>query len=260
MSGPATKLRPSDLPAKKSRGEKIIALTAYDYVMARLVDAAGVDMILVGDSLGNVVLGYPDTTHVTLGDMLHHLRAVVRARPAAVVAVDMPVGTYADPDSALRNARALVDAGAEAVKLEGGIEISETVRALVSSGIPVIGHIGMLPQQVHRDGGYKIKGKTEAERQWLLESAQALAAAGVIAIVLELVVPELAAEITRRVPVPTIGIGAGPDCDGQILVTYDLVGLMPWLKLRHVTPLANAGEQIIAAIRQWKSTVVGVRR
>jgi 3-methyl-2-oxobutanoate hydroxymethyltransferase len=252
---PTQKIIPSHLIAKKRSGLKIFALTAYDYPLARLVDEAGVDIILVGDSVGNVVLGYPDTTHVTISDMLHHLRAVVRAKPRAIVAVDMPIGSFSTAETAVRNALMFVQAGAEAVKIEGGKEIKEIIKAVVEAGVPVIAHIGLLPQRVHSEGGYRMKGKTPEEQQWLMESAKALVEAGVFAIVLELVPAGIAEAITHSVPIPTIGIGAGPHCDGQILVTHDLVGYTPWVKLRHVTPLAQVGQTIIDAIKEWKRRV-----
>jgi 3-methyl-2-oxobutanoate hydroxymethyltransferase len=239
----------------KARGEKIAALTAYDFPMARLLDEAGIPLLLVGDSLGMVVLGYPDTTAVTLADIEHHLRAVARAKPRALVVADLPYHTYDTPEAAVTNARRLADAGADAVKLEGGRAVESQVRAIIGAGIPVCGHLGMLPQSVHEEGGYHIKGRTEAEQAALLADAAALAGAGVFAIVLELVTPPMAAEITRQTPVPTIGIGAGPDCDGQILVTPDLLGLFPWFTPRHVKPRMKAGEEIRAAVKDWKASV-----
>ncbi|MCS7338234.1 MAG: 3-methyl-2-oxobutanoate hydroxymethyltransferase [Verrucomicrobiae bacterium] len=240
----------------KSAGRKIAALTAYDYPTTKLLDAAGIPLILVGDSLGMVVLGYPDTTLVTMADMEHHVRAAARAQPQALLVADMPYGSFDNPDTAVANAKRLVAAGAEAVKAEGGQEILPQVNAIIAAGIPFLGHLGMLPQRVRAEGGYKMKGKTPAERERLIADAEALARAGAFAIVLELVVPELAAEITRRLSIPTIGIGSGPDCDGQIRVTHDLVGLLPWVQLRHVRPVLNAAEQILAAIKQWKDAVV----
>ncbi len=239
----------------KARGEKIAALTAYDFPTAKLLDSAGIPLILVGDSVGMVVLGYPDTTHVTMADMEHHVRAVARAKPAALVVADMPFGSYRSVETAVENAKRLVAAGAEAVKAEGGRSIAPQVNAIVSAGIPFLGHLGMLPQRVHEEGGYRIKGKTQPERESLLADAQALVDAGAFAIVLELVTPTVAREITNRIPIPTIGIGSGPDCDGQILVTHDLLGLLPWVRLKHVKPALNAAEQMLAAIKQWKETV-----
>ena len=249
------KLTPESIRAMKSRGQKIAALTAYDFPMARLLDEAGIPMLLVGDSLGMVVLGYPDTTHVTLEDIEHHLRAVARVKPRALVVADLPYHTYQTADAALATARRLVAAGAEAVKLEGGRSMEAQVRAIVGAGIPLCGHLGMLPQSVHEEGGYHVKGRTDDQQSALIADAEALVRAGVFAIVLELVAPAAAREITRRISVPTIGIGAGPDCDGQVLVTPDLLGLFPWFTPRHVKPRLNAGEEIRAAVREWKASV-----
>ncbi|MCX8090751.1 MAG: 3-methyl-2-oxobutanoate hydroxymethyltransferase [Verrucomicrobiae bacterium] len=249
------KITPDTIRAMKMRGERIAALTAYDFPMTRLLDQAGVPLILVGDSLGMVVLGYPDTTHVTMADMEHHVRAAARAQPLALLAADMPYRSYDTPADAVANARRLVAAGAEAVKAEGGRAILPQVRAILEAGIPFCGHLGMLPQHVHEEGGYRVKGKTETEREALLADAQALADAGAFAIVLELVTAPVAAEITRRVPVPTIGIGSGPDCDGQILVTPDLLGMLPWFNLKHVKPRLNAAEQIRAVVAGWIADV-----
>ncbi len=240
----------------KARGKKIAALTAYDYPMARLLDEAGVPLLLVGDSLGMVVLGYPDTTHVTMADMEHHTRAVARCRPHALFGADLPYHSYETPEEALHNARRLVDAGADYVKAEGGRDIAARVRAIVSAGIPFMGHIGMLPQHVLEEGGkYRIKGRDADGRARLLEDAAALAEAGAFAIVLELVTPAVAKEITAAVPIPTIGIGSGPDCDGQILVTHDLIGTFPWFTPRFVKPELNAGEQIRSAVKRWMQSL-----
>lgn len=244
----------------KARGEKIAALTAYDFPLGRLLDEAGIPLLLVGDSLGMVVLGYPDTTHVTMAEMEHHVRAVARAKPRALLAADMPYRSYETVDSAIANAKRLVAAGAEAVKAEGGRQIIEQVRAIVRCGIPFLGHLGMLPQHVIEEGGYHVKGKTEPEQQALLADAEALAGAGAFALVLELVTPPVAKLITQRIPIPTIGIGAGQHCDGQILVTHDLLGLLPWYDLKHVKPKLNAGEQIRAVVKDWKAGVEGLKR
>ena len=241
--------------AMKAQGAKIAALTVYDFPMTRLLDEAGIPLLLVGDSLGMVVLGYPDTTHVTLADMEHHLRAAARAKPRALLGADLPYRTYETVEYAVSNARRLIDAGAEFVKLEGGRDVVRQVRALVGAGIPVCGHLGMLPQHVLEDGGYRIKGRSEAEHQALLADADALAEAGAFAIVLELVTPPVARELTNRVSIPTIGIGSGPDCDGQILVTHDLVGLFPWFTPKHLKPTLNAAEQMAAAARRWKESL-----
>jgi len=237
----------------KGRGEQIAALTAYDFPMTRLLDEAGIPLILVGDSVGMVVLGYPDTTHVTMAEMEHHIRAAARAKPSACLAADLPYGSYKSVEGALENARRLKAAGAEAVKAEGGRAIVDQVRAIVTAGIPFIGHLGMLPQHVLEEGGYRIKGKNQPEREALIADAEALAGAGAFAIVLELVTPAVAAEVTRRIAVPTIGIGSGRDCDGQILVIHDLLGLWPWYQLKHVKPALNGAEQMKAAVQHWKA-------
>ncbi|HKW28263.1 MAG TPA: 3-methyl-2-oxobutanoate hydroxymethyltransferase [Verrucomicrobiae bacterium] len=241
--------------AMKSRGEKIAALTAYDFPMTKLLDEAGIPFIHVGDSLGMVVLGYPDTTHVTMADMEHHLRAAARAQPRALLGADMPYRSYETPADAVKNAGRLAAAGAEFVKAEGGRGILEQVRAIVSAGIPFCGHLGMLPQHVIEEGGYHVKGKKEPEHQALLDDAQALAGAGAFAIVLELVTPPVAQELTRALPVPTIGIGSGPDCDGQILVTPDLIGMFPWFTPRFVKPQVNCATEIKAAVAAWKNSL-----
>ncbi len=250
----SSKITPESIAASKGR-TRIAALTAYDFPMTRLLDQAGIPLILVGDSLGMVVLGYPDTTHVTLEEMEHHTRAAARAKPRALLAADLPFRSYETPEAAVANARRLVAAGAEAVKAEGGLDIIEQVRAIRNYGIPFLGHLGMLPQHVLEEGGYRVKGKQEAERQRLLADAEALVQAGAFAIVLELVAAPLAAELTRRLPIPTIGIGSGPDCDGQILVTPDLLGLLPWFSLKHVKPRLNAAEQMRAVVQEWKRSV-----
>ncbi len=239
----------------KARGEKIASLTAYDFPMARLLDEAGVPLILVGDSLGMVVLGYPDTTQVTMADMEHHVRAVARARPNALLAADLPIHSCDTPEQAVANSRRLVAAGAEAVKAEGGRAIAAQVRAIVGAGIPFLGHLGMLPQHVLEEGGYKIKGRREEEHQALLADADALVAAGAFAVVLELVTPPVAKDLTARLPIPTIGIGSGPDCDGQVLVTHDLIGLFPWFTPKHVAPLFAAGAGIRKAAQLWREAL-----
>jgi 3-methyl-2-oxobutanoate hydroxymethyltransferase len=235
--------------------EKIAALAVYDFPMARLFDEAGIPFLLVGDSLGMVVLGYSDTTQVTLEDIIHHLRAVARAKPNALVAADLPIATYRTPEEAVASARRLVEAGAEAVKAEGGIEIVPQVKAIVAQGIPFCGHIGMLPQSVLQEGGYHLKGKVEEERLKLLADAEALEAAGAFALVLELVAPVVSAEITRRISIPTIGIASGTGCDGQILVSTDLTGTSPGRIPRHVKMRLNGSELIREIVTRWKSSV-----
>lgn len=235
----------------------IPALTAYDYPMAQLLDEAEIPLILVGDSLGMVVLGYPDTTHVTIDDIEHHLKAVVRARPRGLVAADLPYRTYDTVEDALKHSRRLVAAGAEAVKAEGGRKILPQVRAIIQAGIPFIGHLGMLPQSVLEEGGYRIKGKQEAEHIALLEDMAALCDAGACAVVLELVTSLVAKEMTERFPVPTIGIGSGPYCDGQILVTTDLLGTSPNGIPKHVKERADLRSEAKKAIEKWRRNVNG---
>lgn len=247
--------KPSKIKAMKGR-ERIAALTAYDFAMARLLDAAGIPLLLVGDSVGMVVLGYPDTTHVTMAEMEHHVRAVARARPAALLAADLPFGSCATVSSAVENARRLIAAGAEAVKAEGGTAMLPQLQAIVEAGIPLLGHLGMLPQNVVAEGGYHVKGKSESQRLALLEDAAALARIGAFAIVLELVTAPVAREITARVPVPTIGIASGPGCDGEILVTTDLFGTSPGFTPRHVKKSWHLAEQMRQAVVEWKENVV----
>jgi 3-methyl-2-oxobutanoate hydroxymethyltransferase len=242
---PNQKITPEWVAAAKSRGERIPALTAYDYPTARLLDEAGVPVLLVGDSVGMVVLGYPDTTHVTLDDIRHHLGAVARAKTRALVVADLPYHTYQSAEDAVANARVLVGAGADAIKLEGGTAILPEINAIRQAGIAIMGHIGMLPQSLKEEGGYKIKGRSEAERERLLADALAVEKAGAFALVMELVEPELAREITERLTIPTIGIGSGPHCRGQILVTHDLVGAFPWFRPK----FAVAKVDIASAIR-----------
>jgi 3-methyl-2-oxobutanoate hydroxymethyltransferase len=237
------------------KGKKIAALTAYDFPMTRLVDETGVPLILVGDSLGMVVLGYADTTSVTMEEMEHHVRAAARAKPKALLVADLPYHSYQTPAEALKNARRLIAAGAEAVKAEGGRAIEAQIRAILGAGIPFLGHLGMLPQSVRDEGGYHVKGKVDWERQALLEDAQTLASAGAFGIVLELVTPAVAKELTREIPIPTIGIGSGPDCDGQILVIHDLLGLFPWFTPKFVKPKLNAAEQMRKVIQEWKKAI-----
>ena len=254
MSSP--KITPADIRAMKVRREKIAALTAYDFPTAKLLDECGVPFLLVGDSLGMVVLGYPNTTHVTMAEMEHHTRAATRAKPNALIGADLPFHAYDTPEQALANAQRLVAAGAEYVKAEGGREIIPQVRAIIAAGIPFVGHIGMLPQHVLEEGGkYRIKGRDDAGHAKLLDDAAALAEAGAFAVVLELVTPAVAKEITERFPFATIGIGSGPDCDGQILVTPDLIGTYPWFTPKFVKREMNAAEQIRSAIGRWKSAL-----
>lgn len=239
---------------QRFKGQKpLAALTAYDYPMARLLDEAEVPMILVGDSLGMVVLGFPDTTSVTMEHMVHHVQAVARARPSALIGGDLPHRSYENPEQAVHHARMLMEAGADFVKAEGGREILPSIEAILGAGIPFCGHLGMLPQHVLEEGGkYRIKGKDEEGRRKLLEDAAALEKAGAFACVLELVTPPVASEITRLCArMLTIGIGSGTSCDGQILVTHDLIGSFPWFTPRFVTPKAQTGKTIREAAQEW---------
>jgi 3-methyl-2-oxobutanoate hydroxymethyltransferase len=245
--------------AMKGR-ERIAALTAYDFAMARMLDGAGLPLLLVGDSLGMVVLGYPDTTCVTMAEMEHHVRAVARAKPQALLAADMPWGSCETPAKAVENARRLIAAGAEAVKTEGGRNILPQILAILAEGIPLLGHLGMLPQNAVVEGGYHVKGKNEPERLGLLADALALAQAGAFGIVLELITAPVAQEISAKVSIPTIGIGSGPFCDGEILVTTDLLGTSPGYIPKHVKKNWHLAEQIQAAVVEWKDGVVHPRR
>jgi len=250
-----TKVTAPAIRAMKGRREKIPALTAYDFPMTRLLDEVGVPLILVGDSVGMVVLGYADTTFVTMAEMEHHVRAAARAKPSALLAADLPYHSYQTVPEALENARRLISAGAEAVKAEGGRAIQQQVRAIVEAGIPFLGHLGMLPQSVREEGGYHVKGRVEEERKALFADAQALVEAGAFAVVLELVDPPVASDLTAKIAIPTIGIGSGPDCDGQILVTPDLLGTFPWFTPKFVKPKLNAAEQMRSVIVQWKKSI-----
>jgi 3-methyl-2-oxobutanoate hydroxymethyltransferase len=251
----ALKITAETIRAMKGR-ERIAALTAYDFAMAQWLDAAGVPLLLVGDSLGMVVLGYPDTTHVTMADMEHHVRSAARAKPRALLAADLPFNSCLTVAAALENTRRLLDAGAEAIKAEGGRNILPQVRAIIAAGVPFLGHLGMLPQNAVAEGGYHIKGKTPEERSNLLADAVALAEAGAFGIVLELVTPPVAREITAQIPIPTIGIGSGADCDGEILVTTDLLGTSPGFVPRHVKKNWHFAEQMRAAMVEWKEGVI----
>jgi len=240
-----------DFRQMKQCGEKITALTAYDYPTARLLDESGIDIILVGDSVGMVVLGYQDTTRVTLEEMLHHTRAVARGVKQALLVADMPIHTYDTPEQAVATARQFVDAGAQAVKLEGGVSHIAQIEAITQAGIPFMAHIGMLPQSVRQEGGYRIKGRTQSEAEALLADARAAEKAGAFSVVLEIVLADVARQITNAIDIPTIGIGSGEHCDGQILVTHDLIGLFPWFTSKFVSPEARVAEEIRRAARAF---------
>jgi 3-methyl-2-oxobutanoate hydroxymethyltransferase len=245
----------------KQRGEKIVMLTAYDYPSARIAEEAGVDMILVGDSLGMVVLGYDSTVPVTMDDMLHHSKAVVRGSSRPLVVTDLPFMSYqTSVEEAMRNAgRLLQEGGAQAVKLEGGVHMAETVRRITQIGIPVVGHIGLTPQSTLQLGGYKVQGKTPEAAERLVEDAVALQQAGAFAVVLETIPAPLAELISKRLRIPTIGIGAGAGCDGQVQVWHDLLSYstswLPQHMPRHVKQYAKVGEQMRMAIEEYAADV-----
>ncbi len=250
-------LRARDLKLKKKRGEKIAMLTAYDATMARLLDRAGIDVLLVGDSLGMVILGHETTVPVTLDDVLHHAKAVARGARRALVVADMPFLTFqVSAAEAVRNAgRLLQEGGAAAVKLEGGRPVVEVVQRLCDVGIPVMGHLGLTPQSVHQLGGYRRQGVAPEAAEGLLDDARALQAAGVFGIVLESIPADLARQVTAELSVPTIGIGAGPWCDGQVLVSYDAFGLFDEFVPPFVKQYAHLGETMVEAARQYIAEV-----
>ncbi len=252
-----TRLTATTLLEKKRVGAPIVALTAYDYPTARLADEAGIDLILVGDSLGMVVLGYENTLPVTLDEMLHHTRAVARALRRAFLVADMPYGSYhGSLDEALRNAiRFIKESGAQGVKIEGGASRAELVRCLTDAEVPVVGHIGLTPQSLHAMGGYRVQGRSLAAIDRLTADARALEDAGAIAIVLEAIPREVAADITALASVPTIGIGAGPDCDGQVLVFHDLFNLTFAPAAKFVRPYADAAGMFSTALRRYREDV-----
>ena len=237
-----------DMGAMKAEGRKIVMVTAYDALFAGIFDASDVDAILVGDSLGMVVLGYPDTLNVTMEDMIRHTEAVARGRKRSLLVADMPFLSYqASIPDAIRNAGSLLQAGAEAVKLEGGRSMETTIRAIVSCDIPVMGHIGLTPQSIHRMGGYKVQGKTDPQRERLLDDAAAVQDAGAFSVVLEGIPATLAAEITAALSIPTIGIGAGPQCDGQVLVMQDMLGMYADFKPKFVKQFGQLRKPIADA-------------
>ncbi|HSW57400.1 MAG TPA: 3-methyl-2-oxobutanoate hydroxymethyltransferase [Dehalococcoidales bacterium] len=241
----------------KQKGEKFAMLTAYDYLTAKIIDEAGLPLILVGDSLGNVVLGYETTVSVTLEEMLHHTKAVTRAVRNALVVGDMPFMTYTiSAEEALRNAaRFMQEGGAQAVKLEGGVTVADTVRRIVNCGIPVMGHIGLTPQSINQLGGMRIQGKTPEAAKKLLDDAVALEQAGAFAVVIETVPTPLSALITRKITIPTIGIGAGPDCDGQVQVVHDVLGLTSGFVPKHAKQYVKLAEFTQKAVREYNQDV-----
>jgi 3-methyl-2-oxobutanoate hydroxymethyltransferase len=248
--------KPTVLELKRKKGERLAMLTAYDFPTARLVAEAGVDLILVGDSLGMVVLGYDSTVPVTMDDMVHHAKATRRGAPDAFVTADMPFLSYSTVPEALANAaRLMKDARADSVKLEGGVEVVPIVEALVRAGVPVMGHVGLTPQTASALGGYKLQGKDEAQARRIVDDAVALEAAGCWGVVLELVPAPLAKLITERIGIPTIGIGAGADCDGQVLVFHDMVGLFSGFTPTFVKRYAEVGDTIRDAVSRYAAEV-----
>lgn len=245
-----------DIQRMKARGERITMITSYDYTSAQLVDRAEIPLILVGDTLGMVVLGYPSTVPVTLDEMLHHMKAVTRGSQNALVVGDLPFLSYATEDDAVRNAGRLMQEGSvQAVKLEGGRHMAPTVHRLVDLGIPVMAHIGLTPQSVNQLGGMRVQGKHADDARRLIEDALALEEAGAFALVLELVPAELSREISGRLRIPTIGIGAGPWCDGQVQVWHDLLGLYSDFVPRHTRQYAHLGDIIASALQQYRADV-----
>jgi 3-methyl-2-oxobutanoate hydroxymethyltransferase len=252
-----SKVTTATLLEMKRKGEKIVALTCYDASMARLLNEQEIDVALVGDSVGNVKLGHENTIPVTLDDMLHHVRAVKRGNSRALLVADMPYLTYeSDPKEAIRNAGRLVkEGGAEGVKVEGGLEVVPSIKAMVQTNIPVMGHLGLTPQAIHRLGGYRVQGKNQQDAERMVTQARILEGAGIFALVLEAVPPALAKEITRKVSVPTIGIGAGADCDGQILVLDDMLGLSEGAPPKFVRQYATLRAEAGRAVRQYRDDV-----
>lgn len=246
-----------DIYKKKAEGKKITMLTAYDFPTAQIVDQAGIDMILVGDSLGMVVQGVASTLPVTMDEMVYHTKMVARAAQSAMVVGDMPFLSYQTSiEDAVRNAgRFLKEAGAEAVKLEGGSQMAAAIRAIVNAGIPVMAHIGLTPQYVHALGGFKVQGKDEAAREKILADARAVEEAGAFSVVLEAMPASLAKEIRETIHIPTIGIGAGPDCDGQVLVLHDLLGLFDRFTPKFVKKYAELKQAALKAVKEYKEEV-----
>jgi 3-methyl-2-oxobutanoate hydroxymethyltransferase len=257
VTATSKKVRAPDLALMKERGERIVMLTAYDATMARLFDRAGIDLLLVGDSLGNVILGLDTTIPVTMDAMVHHTCAVVRGASRALVVADMPFLTYqVSTEQALRNAaRLFQDGGASAVKLEGGRPVAGTVRTLTTAGLPVMGHLGLTPQHVHRLGGMRRQARHDEAAEELLNDALALEDAGAFAVVLEAIPDVVAEAVTSRLRIPTIGIGAGPHCDGQVLVSYDLLGLFDSVVPPFVKQYAQLGELIVSAAKNYGDDV-----
>ena len=256
MSAPRRRVTVRRFQQMKARGEFIPMVTAYDANQAMLVDDAGIPAILVGDSLGNVVLGYDSTVPVTVEDMVRATAAVTRGAKRAFVVADMPFGSYqSDVPTAIRNAaRLMKEGGAQSVKLEGGVSVEKTIRAIVEAGIPVMGHVGFTPQSIHSFGGYRVQGRGE-DAQQVIEDALAVERAGAYSVVLELMPSELSKDVTERLTIPTIGIGAGPHCDGQIQVLHDMLGLDPTFRPRHAGHYGDFAGEITDAVRRYVTDV-----
>src|SRR5437588_12810792 len=259
MTGQPRKVRAPDLTPMKARGERIVMLTAYDATMARLLDRAGIDILLVGDSLGQVILGLDTSIPVTLDAVIHHTRAVTQGASRALVVADMPFLTYqVSVEQAMRNAaRLFQEGGAAAVKLEGGRAVAETVRRLTAAGLPVMGHVGLTPQHVHRLGGMRRQARNEQAAKELILDAVALEDSGAFAVVLEAIPDDVAEAVTSRLKIPTIGIGAGPHCNGQVLVSYDMLGLFDGFVPKFVKRYGQLGESILSATRNFATEVRG---
>lgn len=257
MTESAKAVRVPDLKHKKARGEKIVMLTAYDATMARILDQAGIDVLLVGDSLGMVIMGCDTTLPVTLDAMVHHCRAVSRGTRHALVVADMPFLTYqVSVSEAVRNAGRLIqEGGASAVKIEGGRPVVDTVARLVEVGIPVMGHLGLVPQSVHQLGGFRSQARSDEAADRLIEDARLLESAGAFALVLESIPGDVSKKVTAGLGIPTIGIGAGPHCDGQVLVSYDVLGLYDGRTPRFVKQYARLGEQVASAAKAYSEDV-----
>ncbi|MGB7972081.1 MAG: 3-methyl-2-oxobutanoate hydroxymethyltransferase [Candidatus Deferrimicrobiaceae bacterium] len=256
MKKRANKVTVLDFARWKEKGERIVMITAYDALFARIFDDVGVDTILVGDSLGQVVLGLPSTLGVTMEDMIRHTGAAARGTKRAFLIADMPFLSFqTGPEEAIRNAGRLLQAGAEAVKLEGGRSVENTIRAISRCDIPVMGHVGLTPQSVHRMGGYRVQGREEVQRQRLRDDARAVQEAGAFSVVLEGIPADLAGEITEELAIPTIGIGAGPRCDGQVLVMQDLLGLFDEFRPKFVKHFGELKEPVRDAVRAYADEV-----
>ena len=256
MKRSAKKVTILDFARWKEKGERIVMITAYDALFAKIFDDVGVDTILVGDSLGQVVLGLPSTLGVTMEDMVRHTGAAARGTKRAFLIADMPFLSFqTGPQEAIRNAGRLLQAGAEAVKLEGGRSVENTIRAITRCDIPVVGHVGLTPQSVHRMGGYRVQGREEVQRQRLRDDARAVQEAGAFSVVLEGIPADLAGEITEELAIPTIGIGAGPRCDGQVLVMQDLLGLFDEFRPKFVKRFGELGKPVRDAVRAYADEV-----